>query len=74
LFYLIDDPFRVNESFNPHKEYQDLELFAVRTFEDNKKINSTLALIRDVYRLSKKGRGKGRIKVLESIMAPHFKI
>ena len=28
--------------------------------------------MRDIYRLSRKGRGKGRVKVLENILAPHF--
>ena len=57
---------------NDNRSYQDLEFFSVRSFQDEKKINSTLALVRDIYRLSKKGRGKGRVKVLENILAPHF--
>ena len=40
----------------------------MRVFEDSKKINSTLAFIRDIYKLSNKGRGRGRMKVLENTL------
>lgn len=54
------------------KSYQDLEFFAVRVYDDKKSINSTLAFVRDVYRLSKKGRARGKVKVLENILSGEF--
>jgi hypothetical protein len=54
------------------KSYQDLEFFAVRVYDDKKSINSTLAFVRDVYRLSKKGRARGKVKVLENILSGDF--
>lgn len=56
------------------KSYQDLEFFSVRVYDDKKSINSTLAFVRDVYRLSKKGRARGKVKVLENILAGDFSI
>jgi hypothetical protein len=44
----------------------------VRVYDDKKSINSTLAFVRDVYRLSKKGRARGKVKVLESILSGDF--
>ncbi len=42
----------------------ELEIFSMREIADKKKVNSTLSFLRDVYKLTKKGRGKGRAKVL----------
>lgn len=47
----------------------DLEYFAIRVYEDRKKISSVLAFVRDIYKLSPKGRGRGRVKVLEDVLA-----
>lgn len=63
LFYLIDDPLS-NYQLRDNHDYNDLEIFAMRDFGDKKKVNSTLALVRDIYRLTKKGKGKGRAKIL----------
>lgn len=63
LFYLISDPGSLSTE-GGRKDYHDLELFSMRVFDDKKKINSTFAFIRDVYKLSKKGTGRGRVKVL----------
>ncbi len=35
-------------------------------------MNSTLALLRDVYKLTKKGRGKAKAKVFENLKSDHF--
>lgn len=44
----------------------------MRVYDDKKSINSTLAFVRDVYRLSKKGRARGKVKVLENILSGDF--
>ena len=72
MFYFLDAAPKKN--FSEQRSYQDLEFFSVRAFQDEKKINSTLALMRDIYRLTRKGRGKGRVKVLENILAPHHSL
>ena len=65
MFYLIDDPFNVmKEQSNRKRDYEDLEIFSKRMSEDPKKANATLALVKDIYRLTRKGKGKGQIKVL----------
>lgn len=46
----------------------------MRVYEDKKSINSTLAFVRDIYKLSKKGRARGKVKVLENILAGEFSI
>lgn len=54
--------------------YQDLEFFSVRVFADKKSINSTLAFVRDLYKLSRKGRARSKVKVLENIIEGNFSI
>jgi hypothetical protein len=71
LFYLIDDPLASYQQRECH-DYSELEIFAMRDFGDKKKVNSTLALIRDIYRLTKKGKGKGRAKIFENLKSDHF--
>ena len=39
----------------------------MREISDKKKVNSVLAFLRDIYKLTKKGKGKGRAKVLENL-------
>lgn len=46
----------------------------MRVYEDRKSINSTLAFVRDIYKLSRKGRARGKIKVLESTLGGDFSI
>ena len=66
LFYMIDDPMG-SIQYKDSRDYSELEVFAMRELSDKKKMNSTLALIRDIYRLTKKGRGKGKVKVFENL-------
>jgi len=35
----------------------------MRDLPDKKKVNSTLAILIDIYKLTRKGRGKGRVKI-----------
>ena len=44
----------------------------MRDLADKKKMNSTLALIKDIYNLTKKGRGLGRVKAFEHLKADHL--
>lgn len=44
----------------------------MRELSDKKKMNATLAFLIDVYRLTRKGRGKGRQKVFENLKSEHF--
>lgn len=77
LFYLIDDPrglFNGRPLRNDNHDYNELEIFAMRDLGDKKKMTSTLAFIRDVYKLTNKGRGKGKHKVLENLKSEHFSI
>ena len=71
LFYMIDDPLG-SIQYKDSRDYHELEVFAMRDLIDKKKMNSTLALIRDIYRLTKKGKGKGRVKVFENLKSEHF--
>jgi hypothetical protein len=73
MFYLIDDPLKVNAARRHEaRDYSELEIFSLRELADKKKMNSTLALLRDVYKLCRKGRGKGRMKVFENLRAEHL--
>ena len=71
LFYMIDDPLG-GIQYKDSRDYSELEVFAMRELADKKKMNSTLALVRDIYRLTKKGRGKGKVKVFENLKSEHF--
>ena len=68
---MIDDPLG-SYQYKDCRDYSELEVFAMRELPDKKKMNSTLALIRDIYRLTKKGRGKGKMKVFENLKSEHF--
>ena len=71
LFYMIDDPLGGSNS-KDSRDYSELEVFAMRELDDKKRMNATLALIRDIYRLTKKGKGKGKVKVFENLKSEHF--
>jgi hypothetical protein len=62
MFFAIDDPLG-KFTYKEARDYSELEIFAMRESVEKKKVNSTLALLRDVYKLTRKGRGKGRAKV-----------
>lgn len=72
IFYLVDT-LEENGEFQV-RGYQDLEFFSVRVFPDKKSINSTLAFVRDLYKLSRKGRARSKVKVLENIIEGSFSI
>lgn len=46
----------------------------MRVYPDKKSINSTLAFVRDLYKLSRKGRARSKVKVLENILEGSFSI
>ncbi len=46
----------------------------MRVFPEKKSINSTLALVRDIYRLTKKGRARNKMKVLENILEGDYSV
>jgi hypothetical protein len=35
----------------------------MKDLSDKKKVNATLSLLKDIYKLTRKGRGKGRVKI-----------
>ena len=68
---MVDDS-HGNSFSKDSRDYSDLEVFAMREIPDKKKMNATLAFLIDVYRLTRKGRGKGKQKVFENLKSEHF--
>lgn len=72
MFYLVDSLEERGEQ--QARGYKDLEFFSVRLFPDRKSINAALAFVRDLYKLSRKGRARSKVKVLENILDGNFSI
>jgi len=72
MYYMIDDPNGTTMMSKDSRDYSDLEVFAMRELPDKKKMTASLAFLIDVYRLTRKGRGKGRQKVFENLKSEHF--
>jgi hypothetical protein len=48
--------------------FENLEFFSIRLIEGNNKVNTSLALLRDIFKLTQKGKGRGKMRIFENLL------